>query len=185
MKEIIQSHIGISEHAYQAFLGIAEKKHAAKKEIISRPERVNNNLLFLDEGIMRAYRYIDGDSYTHYFFGAKWFATDFKSYVSEQPSELYIETLTEVTYYEFKKSDLLNLYTAHHPLEKLGRIIAEKAFLLMVDRVSDLQTVDLKERYTRLMQKNPDLFNQVPQKYIASYLGVSEQSLSRIKSIIL
>jgi DNA-directed RNA polymerase specialized sigma subunit len=63
----------------------------------------------------------------------------------------------------------------------LGRIIAEKAFLTTVEKLADLQLLDLKDKYNALMKRNSTLFQRVSQKYIASYLGVSEQSLSGIK----
>jgi len=63
----------------------------------------------------------------------------------------------------------------------LGRIIAEKAFLTTVEKLADLQLLDLKDKYNALMKRNSTLFQRVSQKYIASYLGGSEQNLSRIK----
>ena len=182
MKEVILSHIEISDDVYDSFVNAAELKHAARKEIIFYPGRVNKKILFVEKGILRAYRLVDGTPYTHFFFMENWFVTDFQSYLTEQPSDLYIESLTERSYYEFSKKDLQKLYQRHHEFEKLGRIIAEKAYLKMVERLTDLQTTNLRERYHRLVRKSPQLLQKVPQKYIASYLGVSEQSLSRIKT---
>lgn len=181
MKEIIQAHIKIANEVYQLFMDSATKKEASKNQILFYPERINKKCLFIEKGLLRGYKIIDGKDYTHHFYYSNWFATDFKSFLTEKPSEIYIETLTETVYYEFYKKDLLNLYSQHHQLEKLGRIIAEKAFLSTVEKLSDMQTLDLKERYKSLVNEKPELFQKVPQKHIASYLGVSEQSLSRIK----
>jgi len=134
---------------------------------------------------LRGYKNIDSKDYTHHFYFPNWFATDFESFLTEEPSQICIQTLTETVYYEFNKNDLLNLYKDHHQLEELGRIIAEKAYLTTVEKLSDMQTLDLKQRYESLIKKNPKLFQKVPQKHIASYLGVSEQSLSRIKNILI
>ncbi len=182
MKNIISSHIELSDPQYQLFLNKAKLKVVPKKEILFQAGKVNRKLLFIDKGFLRAFRYKNGKEFTHYFFSEKWFATDFKSYLTETPSELYIETLTETIYYEFDKEDFIKLFTIHPIFEKLGRIIAEEAYLLMIDRVTDFQITNLKERYHKLAQKSPKLLQKVPQKYIASFLGVSEQSLSRIKS---
>lgn len=132
---------------------------------------------------MRAFRLTGGTEYTHHFFVKNWFATDYQSYLTGQPSALYMESLTEVSYYEFDKKNVLDFFTMHPSFEKLGRIIAEQAYLMMVERLVDFQTHNLKDRYLRLINEYPQLFQQVPQKYIASYLGVAEQSLSRIKSM--
>jgi CRP-like cAMP-binding protein len=182
MKDTLRSHLELSDAHYEALLHIASRKQAAKETLLFRPGTANVKLLFLETGMMRAYRVKEGNEYTHYFFPENWFATDFHSYLTEQPSELYIAALTDITYYEFKKQELLDLFSRHPSLEKLGRIIAEQAYLKTAERLVDFQTNKLKERYLRLIRTNPQLFQHVPQKYIASYLGVAEQSLSRIKA---
>lgn len=183
MKEIIQSNINLPEDVYQIFLKSAKKKEVAKNRILFQPKKVNRKCLFIESGILRGYRIIGDKDYTHHFFTSNWFATDFESFLSNNPSSLYIESLTKVNYFEFDKEILHNLYETHHQLEKLGRIIAEKAYLSTVEKFSEIQTLDLKARYKNLIKKNPQLFQDVPQKYIASYLGVSEQSLRRIKGV--
>lgn len=182
MKEILDQHIKISDSLYQSFLSKAQNRTAVKGEIIATPGKPNTRLLFLERGLMRAYRIIDGKQFTHHFFVENWFATDFQSFLTEEVSELYIEALTDVSYLVLPKAVFLAFTEKYHLFEKLARIIAEKAYLKMVDRMVDFQTQDLKERYWKLVNESPSLFQQVPQKYIASYLGVAEQSLSRIKT---
>jgi len=181
MKEIIQSNINLSDEIYELFLNSSNRKEVKKNQILFNPNRVTNKILFLEKGILRGYKIIDGKDFTHHFYFSNWFATDFESFIKENPSQIHIETLTDTIFYEFNKIDLLNLYEKYHQLEKLGRIIAEKAYLATVEKLSDMQILDLKQRFNSLINKNPDLFQKVPQKHIASYLGVSEQSLSRIK----
>lgn len=182
MKEIIQSNVNLSDEIYELFLNLSKRKEVKKNQILFNPNRANDKILFLEKGILRGYRIIDGKDFTHHFYFSNWFATDFESFLKENRSQIYIETLTDTIFYEFNKNDLLNLYKKHHQLEKLGRIIAEKAYIETVEKLSDMQILDLKQRFNSLINKNPDLFQKVPQKHIASYLGVSEQSLSRIKN---
>ncbi|WP_340203026.1 Crp/Fnr family transcriptional regulator [Ascidiimonas sp. W6] len=181
MKETITSYINLSDKVYTLFFNSGEKKEAPKHQILFAPPKVSRKCLFIESGLLRGYKLIEGKDYTHHFYAPKWFATDFKSFLTNTPSTLFIETLTKVHYYEFDKEHLYKLYASYHELERLGRIIAEKAYLFTVEKLADLQTLDLTERYQSLIIKNAELFQQVPQKYIASYLGVSEQSLSRIK----
>ncbi|WP_296700923.1 Crp/Fnr family transcriptional regulator [Algoriphagus sp.] len=185
MKEVLQSHISLSESLYQVFLDASKKLEAKKGEILFFPQQGNKRILFIEKGLLRGYKIIDGKDYTHHFYTENWFATDFESFLTNQSGQLYIEAMTDVSYYEFQKETLLQLYRSHHELERLGRIIAEKAFLATVQKLTDIQTLDLKSRYQQLILKNQELFLKVPQKYIASYLGVSEQSLSRIKNSLI
>ncbi|MGS2727535.1 Crp/Fnr family transcriptional regulator [Psychroserpens sp. BH13MA-6] len=182
MKEIIKSHINLSDEGYNLLNGIAIEKNVDKNQILFFPNKPTNKILFLKKGLLRGYKIIDGKDYTHHFYFANWFATDFSSFLNGNPSQLFIESTEDSSYFEFQKKDLYSLYNQSHEIEKLGRLIAEKAFLATVEKLADLQLLDLHERYEALMLKNPDLFQRVPQKYIASFMGVSEQSLSRIKN---
>ena len=181
MKEIIQSHLEFSDESYDLLMSIATEKQVKKNQLVFHPDKPANKILFLKKGLLRGYKIIDGKDYTHHFYFENWFATDYSSYLTEKPSQLFIESIEETNYYEFKKSDLLDLYNKSHQNERLARIIAEKAFLLTVEKLEDLQLLNLNEKFNALINRNPRLFQRVPQKYIASYLGVSEQSLSRIK----
>lgn len=181
MKEIIQSHIKFSDESYELLLNIATEKTADKKQVLFYPGKSSNKILFLKKGLLRGYRIIDGKDHTHHFYVDHWFATDFVSFLTQQPSQIYIETIEDVIYYEFPKRELLNLYNQSHQLETLGRIIGEKAYLTTAEKLANMQVLSLNEKYELLMKRNPYLIKRVPQKYIASYLGVSEQSLSRIK----
>lgn len=182
MKEIIKSEVNLSDEIYELFLNSSIRKKVKKNQILFNPNRATNKILFVETGILRGYRIIDGKEFTHHFYFSDWFATDFESFLKGNPSQIYIETLTNTIFYEFNKKDFIDLYKKHHQLEKLGRIIAEKAYLSTVEKLLDMQIFSLKQRYNSLIKKNPDLFQKVPQKHIASYLGVSEQSLSRIKN---
>lgn len=182
MQSTIQTLLNISDELYQIFESAAVWRQCPKNTIIFNPGKAQHQMLFLDKGLLRAHRLIDGQEYTHHFFAEKWFATDYQSYLTGQKSDLYIQALTDVSFYEFNKSTLSTLFEQHHEYERLGRIIAERAYLKMVERLVDFQTNDLNTRYQRLLQSYPQLLLQVPQKMIASYLGVAEQSLSRIKS---
>lgn len=181
MKEIIQSLLEFSDESYDLLMSIATEKEVRKNQLIFEPYKTTNKILFLKSGLLRAYKLIDGKDYTHHFYFENWFATDFSSFLTEKPSQLFIESIEKTNYYEFNKKALLHLYNKSHQTERLGRIIAEKAFLTTVEKLADLQLLDLKDKYNALMKRNSTLFQRVSQKYIASYLGVSEQSLSRIK----
>ncbi len=181
MIEFIQSHIEFSNENYALLMQIAAEKIIRKKEILFRPEKPANKILFIKNGLLRGYKILDGKDHTHHFYFSDWFATDYASFLNETPGQIYIESLEDTEYYEFQKKDLIKLYSQSHQLATLGRIIAEQAYLTTVDKLANMQLLDLNEKYRNLMKKNPKLIQRVPQKYIASYLGVSEQSLSRIK----
>jgi CRP/FNR family transcriptional regulator, anaerobic regulatory protein len=168
----------------EAFEEIANPKLAVSKTLVFEGNKPFNKLLFIKQGIIRTFRLIDGDDYTYFFFANNDFAVDYQSYLTDTISPLYFETLTDTEYFIFNKSDIYALYDKYPRFERLGRIMAESAYLSAADRLKQYQTDDLKTRYLKLISKNPTLFQTVPQHYIASYLGVKPQSLSRIRAEI-
>jgi len=139
-------------------------------------------LLFLEEGLIRAYRIVDGKDITFFFFTAGEFAVDYESFLLETDSSLFFETLVDSRYVEFNKSTITSFYNLYPEFERVGRIMAEKAYLSSTKRLKEFQAESLEKRYVNLLQRSPKLFQQVPQYHIASYLGVSPQSLSRIRA---
>ena len=181
MIDIIRSYLPFSEESYELLMDITLEKQVEKKQVLFRPNTSTTKILFIKKGLLRGYKLLDGKDFTHHFYFENWFATDYLSFLTEEPSEIYIESLEKTSYYEFNKKDLLNLFDKSHQLERLGRVIAENAFIATVDKMANLQLLILEERYNALIKRNPSLFQRVPQKHIASFFGVSEQSLSRIK----
>jgi hypothetical protein len=181
MKAVLNEKLDINEELFQILLEKGVQKTGKRGNLLFKPDRIFDKMLFIESGILRGFRLDEGSEYTHHFFTPNWFAADYKSYLTGESGQLYIEAITDVSYYVFSKSAVDSLFRQHQEFEKLGRIIAENAYLHMVERLVDFQTNDLKERYLNLMENNNGLINEVPQKYSASYLGVAEQSLSRIK----
>ena len=181
MKDAIQSHFNFTDESFQLLKSIAVEKKIEKNQILFYPKKHISKILFLKNGLLRGYKIKDGKDFTHHFYFENWFATDFASFLNETPSQIFIESIENSSYLEIHKTDLLNLYDESPQIERLGRVIAEKAFLSTVEKLADMQLLNLNEKYDALLKRSPDLIQRVPQKYIASYLGVSEQSLSRIK----
>lgn len=182
MKDILSNYIKISDEEYELFLTKGKLAYYKKGEHLLVTGTFVKKIFFINQGFVRGYRLIDGTDVTHHFFQENWFATDYEAFITGNTSKLFLQALNDTTVYIFDKKTLSSFCNQHVKFEKIRTIIAEKAYLLMVERLKNLQTKDLKERYSNLIQNHPDLFNLVSQRYIASYLGVTPQSLSRIKN---
>lgn len=158
------------------------RKNIKANSIISNAGYPFLRLLFLEEGLIRAYRIMDGKDMTFFFFTSGEFTVDYESFLRETESPLFFESLTDSTYIEFSKANILLLYNDYPEFERVGRIMAENAYLSATSRLKEFQADPLEKRYLRLLDRNAELFQQVPQYHIASYLGVSPQSLSRIRA---
>ncbi len=161
-----------------------------KGEIINKEGDIFNNVYFINSGIIRSF-IIDsnGHDFTwhiHYSGGTanikNFFVTDYASFTKQEPSKLFFEIIKDTELVSISHDFLQKLYNSSENWQKFGRIMAETAYYYTHHRALSLLTETAEIRYKRLLQESPDLIKQVPQYYIASYLGVTPQSLSRIKS---
>jgi CRP-like cAMP-binding protein len=181
MKNYLLEHIQLTDKELDAFIAINRARQYSKNDIVLNAGSTVRKLLFIQSGIIRGYRIVDGDEFTHFFFAKNSFATDYESYLTDEPGELFFEALTDVSVLELDKSAFERFCAKHEKFNQVRAMIAEQAYLHMVKRSKNFQTNSLKERYEKLIEKSPSLFNKVPLKHIASYLGVTAQSLSRIR----
>jgi len=181
-RQFLRSLINISDEAVNEIEKSGIRKSVEANSTIFRADRPFLKLLFLENGLFRAYRIVDGKDVTFFFFTSGEFAVDYESFLRESKSQLFLESLVASDYIEFSKSKINSLYNQYPEFERFGRIMAENAYLSATGRLKEFQTGSLEERYLQLLDRNPKLFQQVPQYHIASYLGVSPQSLSRVRA---
>jgi CRP-like cAMP-binding protein len=139
---------------------------------------------FINKGIMRLYYVNDDKEYTTKFFGkGDWFG-EYESFINRAESKYYIEAVEDTEVLRISYEDTNRLYEKHKVFERFGRILAERLYISLVNDNARKNLYSAAENYQRLIKEQPDLFKQVPLKYIASYLGVAPGSLSRIRKRI-
>jgi len=148
-----------------------------------------NEIMFLTNGVARSY-VIDsnGRDYTcNFHFNdpassiKNVFVTDYASIIRNEESKLYFESLTEVEVILIPVSKVKKLYESNAHWGRIGRIIAEEAYYITQQRTLSLLTMTATERYEQLINHMPSIVSLIPELYVASYLGITPQSLSRIK----
>ena len=137
---------------------------------------------FLNSGVIRHYHIKDGNEITCDVTLQNNFITDFKSFTQNIPSNYYFQILKDAELFIIKRTDLFNLYTENRNIESFGRIMAEHVALRTIEIAMSLSSEKPEERVYNLIIKRPDLFQAVPQRYLANLLGISPESLSRIRA---
>ena len=140
------------------------------------------NLYFLTKGISRSYSLKDGQDITTWFGFKHDFITSFTSFFPKAPSYESIEMLSDGTVYQISYHELVKIRTASVEIE---RIINHFSFLYTVQleqRLFDIQTLTAAEKYKRILEQEPHLIQSISNKYLASYLGITRETLSRIRS---
>jgi CRP-like cAMP-binding protein len=162
-----------------------------KGEIITHEGDISKNMMFLKYGIVRSYFIdIDGRDFTWgiYYAGKQarmknLFVVDYASFISQEPSKLIIEVIKDSQLDSVNYHDLMNLFDSSAKWQRIGRLMADKAYNIVHNRVISLLTEKADVRYNNLLEENAELLEIVPQYVIASYLGIKPQSLSRIKAL--
>ena len=177
----IKNFISLDKSEEEYFLSKLQIQHFPKKELILKEGEVCNFIYFINTGCLRYFYNIDGNENTaQFFFENSWY-TDFDSLLTRLPSKVNIQALekTEILALSFK--DLESLYDEIPKFEKFGRKMAEKAFLGVQLRNEMLENFSAEERYLNLIKERPKVIERIPQHYIASYMGIHPESLSRIR----
>lgn len=160
------------------------KETLKKKATLIQMGAVEHHLSFISEGIVRFYIPNEDKDLTFGFLFENEFVTAYDSFITQTPSPYQIETLTNTTLWRISFTDLQEVYQKTESGNLIGRRMAENMFLLKSKREISLLNKTAEERYLDLFQERPNLLKQIPLKYIASYIGVTPQALSRIRKRI-
>jgi CRP/FNR family transcriptional regulator, anaerobic regulatory protein len=181
----IQSLVPLNNDEEKAFLQILEVKSFKKKEFLLQEGQICNKVTFINSGCMRLFYNVEGVENTiQFFFGDSWY-TDYASFLTGRRTIENMQALQVCEVIQFKKEELYKLYNQFPIFDRVGRVMAENAFLSLSQLNQMLTNEEPELRYLNLLKQRPELVQQIPQHYIASYLGIKPESLSRIRKRIL
>lgn len=140
-------------------------------------------IYFINKGIARIYYFKDGIDITENFFFENNIIARVESLFTGKPSRKAIQILEDAEIVGINANQLFKLYDFFPEIERLFRKIFEAAYVETVHRIEGIQFHTAEERYKSLLQEAPDILKRVPLKYVASYLGITQVSLSRIRGL--
>lgn len=152
-----------------------------RQRTVLRAGAVCHYLYFVNSGLLRLFYYRNGKDITDYFATEQSFIGGIDSFFSRVPSRKQIETLEASQLLALSFTDMNLLLDRHHDFERVARLLSVQAFLSMQERLYALQFHPAKQRYDDLVTANPTLLQRVPLGFIASFLGVTQVTLSRIR----
>jgi len=157
-------------------------KELKKDEYFQEAGKIPREIIFLTEGIMRICYYNNkGDEITKYFVEENHFLADINSYNQEIPSTEYIQAITDCSYYVLSKNAMKELSMTIIEWDNIIAKITSRGLADKVNKISPMMSEDAKQRYLSFLEKFPNLANRIPLSYLASYLGITQSSLSRIR----
>lgn len=154
----------------------------AKGAYMARPGQVCNVVSFINAGLVRMYHLVDGKEFIQSFFHEDSYYSDYESFLSRTPTSAYSEVLEDVEAVEMTYDSMQWLYGELPAFERAGRRVAEWLFVKLCNRNTSFLMRTAEERYLEFLEQYPSLPQRVPQYMIASYLGITPEALSRIRS---
>lgn len=174
----------LSNEAEKALEGICSVLFLKKNEELQPIGHTCRTIYFVKKGIARIYYYKDGTDITESFSFENTIIARVESLFTEKPSRKAIQIVEDAELIAINVPKLFNLYDKHPQIERLFRKIFEKGYVETVNRIESLQFHTAEERYLALLQESPNILRRIPLKYIASYLGITQVTLSRIRANI-
>jgi CRP-like cAMP-binding protein len=141
-----------------------------------------NDLFFVQKGLLRGFYLYEGKEITNWFGQEGEFSTSFYSFVAGKTSFETIQVIEDCVLTQLSHSALQNLYIKFPETERLGRIITETYYIKLEERLLSLQFKTAKERYLHFVKSKPSLLQRTSLGQIASYLGITQETLSRIRA---
>ncbi|MBI1228416.1 MAG: Crp/Fnr family transcriptional regulator [Bacteroidetes bacterium] len=157
-----------------------------KGDFYNEHRSVCKHLGFVLNGAFRSY-IIDektADEKNVFLYSGNQFVVSFKSFIRQIPCDYHTQAMTDATILSIGFFDLMSLYQKSHAWERFGRLLAQEAFNVAMERTESFLFKSPEERYLDLVNQHPDIFNTVPLYHISSYLGIQGPSLSRIRKRI-
>lgn len=184
MKQLIESFgemAMLSKEAEEIFTNSIVKKEFKKKELLCEEGKVCNQLFFVEKGVARTFYYKAGREVTYWLAAENDFVGSMASFFSRTPSNKHVETLEDCTLWIFDYDKLENLYANSKELERMGRLFANYGMSVLEKKFDDFHSMSAKERYDVLTTKHPEILQRVSLGIISSYLGITQETLSRIR----
>ena len=185
MKELVNfilQYGNLNQQQIELITGKATELEIRKDEYFSEAGKISTQVGFVLDGVMRVCYYDNkGEEITKYFIDENNLVVDLESFNNDICSNAYVQAITDCKMLVFSKKDWKELLDTIIPWEAIVNKITSRALIQKIERRSPLVSEDATTRYLMFLKIYPNVVNRIPLSYIASYLGITQSSLSRIR----
>lgn len=182
IRTIIDHIYPLPQASWERFAGCLSRVSRPKGTLLIETGKVERNVFFLSEGIARAFYPVDGKEVTFWIGAEGSTLMSMKSFVDNERGYETIELMEDAVLYVLRRDDLFRLYEEDIHVANWGRRFAEMELMNTEERLIPFLFTKASERYKKLLSESPELLQRIPLECLASYLGVTPVSLSRIRA---
>jgi len=181
----VEEKIKLNDAEKEICRSLFSPKKLRKRQYILQQEDICKNLVFVEKGMLRSYSMDEkGNEHILQFAPEGWWISDIYSFLTGEPSVYNIDALEDSELLLISNSALEQLYEQVPKFERYFRILTQANMIAMQRRLTSTLSSTTEEKYLRLLSAYPDLISRVPQHMIASYLGLTPETLSRVRKRI-
>lgn len=181
IRNYVSRFITFTDEEWRMHQSMLVRRFLKKGEFLLRAGEVCNHVTFINKGFVRVFNIVNESELTVNFAFDGNYVTDYSSFVSRQPSVDFIVAMEDLEVMQLNHADMHAAFEKYPVWQKFGRLIAEYILIFATERSRGLLFLCPEERYLKLMKDRPKVIANVPLKYIASYLGITPEALSRIR----
>lgn len=181
IRQYFETITALNNDDWKIFSSKLERQEFSKKTILLKAGQTEKYLSFIEKGIIRFYLPKEENDLTFSFSFQNSFVSAYESFLTQTASLYQVETLTDTILWRVTYPDLQLIYQQSAAGNRIGRHASEDLFLKKAKRELSLLNDTAEQRYLKLLTEQANLMQQIPLKYLASYIGITPQALSRIR----
>lgn len=182
LEQYITSYFGVKSESLERIASLFQPTSIAKGDFFLKTGETCQQLSFIRSGLLRIYVPTEkGDEVTQWISTQGYFVTDLSSFIFDTPARWTIQALGDTELFTIDKSDYQSIGKQVPEWQEFEVRFMTRCFTIMEDRIFAHLSMTAEERYWAFFENNKELFNQVPLQYIASMLGMTPETLSRIR----
>jgi CRP-like cAMP-binding protein len=184
LRDFISNYVSLSDKEFNYVTSFIELRNFRKKEKLVREGEVENYVNIIQSGLARVYFVRNHHEVIMQFSKENEIICSYESFLSGAASSFSIESLEPLVVFSITLENLEKLYEFSPKIERLGRLVATQEYLTKASFDYDRVRVSSKERFIHFLRNNPELFQRVSQKHLASYLNIKPETFSRMKHLM-
>ena len=182
LEQYIRSYFGVGQENLQLIVSLFSEHKIKKGEFLLKSGKQCDKLCFIKTGLVRIYVSMEDREVTQWISTKGYFVTDLASLIFDTPARWTIQALSDAELFMITKEDYQKIGERLPQWHQLEKLFLARCFTIMEDRIFTHLSMTADERYHHFFEHNKELFNQVPLQYIASMLGMTPETFSRIRS---